>query len=155
MGLVTSLRSVATASLFPWYPSTAAVASTAPSADSAMTAYSAFDWLQRLRSFRRFHVVISRVGRGAGRKKSATTAGARGAVKRPGCILVSIVLVKDGNRSNDFHNPNDKYTLPLGQLSRKFKVYRFNWWFASCHLTNVLIPFFFYFCWTSSLVICL
>ena len=37
MGLVTSLRSVATASLFPWYPSTAAVASTAPSADSAMT----------------------------------------------------------------------------------------------------------------------
>ena len=84
MGLVTSLRSVATASLFPWYPSTAAVASTAPSADSAMTAslfswypstaavastapsadsamtaYSAFDWLQRLRSFLRFHVVIS------------------------------------------------------------------------------------------------
>jgi hypothetical protein len=41
MGLVTSLRSVATASLLPWYPSTAAVASTAPSADSAMTAYSA------------------------------------------------------------------------------------------------------------------
>ena len=41
MGLVTSLRSVATASLVPWYPSTAAVASTAPSADSAMTAYSA------------------------------------------------------------------------------------------------------------------
>jgi hypothetical protein len=40
MGLVTSLRSVATASLFPWYPSTAAVASTAPSADSAMTAFS-------------------------------------------------------------------------------------------------------------------
>ncbi len=64
------VRSVATARFFPWYPSTAAVASTvtAPSADSdrdsvklesAMTAYSAFDWLQRLRSFRRFHVVIS------------------------------------------------------------------------------------------------